>query len=278
MDTQTVWIPRSVINPGACGYNALLNVEIEIPIFCPECNADFDIKFHGSKDRSVIFYGCKCAGSNHSHKFLYDISLESKRYKELQMSNNKDVQDVWIPKEYIPVSDRTHNWPNVKIQIPRVHPKNNIPIIVGSQGNKDYSSTGVSLSNYSVYLSFAELYQMRIKDYKESIFREYKDRVEWHMDGLLHNEIAPAIDYFHKIHKEYYINGKLHRLDGPAKIIDSLRYYYINGVEYGATQWNIEVAKIRAQEKLESMKKDSLDNKTAIIDDKEYKLTLVVKE
>jgi len=51
--------------------------------------------------------------------------------------------------------------------------------------------------------------------------------------SILHNPYGPAI-IGRKTYKEYYINGKLHRLDGPALIYPSgTEYYYINSVNLG---------------------------------------------
>jgi hypothetical protein len=36
----------------------------------------------------------------------------------------------------------------------------------------------------------------------------------WYINGKLHRLDGPAIDYFH--YKKWYVNGELHRLDGPA--------------------------------------------------------------
>lgn len=37
----------------------------------------------------------------------------------------------------------------------------------------------------------------------------------WYVDGKLHRENGPALEYLCG-HKEYYLNGQLHRIDGPA--------------------------------------------------------------
>lgn len=53
--------------------------------------------------------------------------------------------------------------------------------------------------------------------------------------GQLHNENGPAVDITFEA-AEYYVNGKRHRLDGPAIVpnSDSVKKprYFINDVEY----------------------------------------------
>jgi hypothetical protein len=55
----------------------------------------------------------------------------------------------------------------------------------------------------------------------KSIRKEYPDRVEWVNEaGYLHREDGPAYESFlvqkDKVYKEWWINGKRHRIDGPA--------------------------------------------------------------
>jgi len=44
---------------------------------------------------------------------------------------------------------------------------------------------------------------------------------EWYLDGKLHREDGPAVERANG-HKEWYLNGYLHREDGPA-------FEYVNG-------------------------------------------------
>ena len=46
-------------------------------------------------------------------------------------------------------------------------------------------------------------------------FREHPNRSEYYQNGKLHRLDGPAIEYFDGS-EEYYQNGELHRLDGPA--------------------------------------------------------------
>ena len=53
----------------------------------------------------------------------------------------------------------------------------------------------------------------------------------WYVEGKLHREDGPAL-----IHnggeKEWHLHGKLHRLDGPAIVDGGLEIYYIDGKNY----------------------------------------------
>ena len=52
---------------------------------------------------------------------------------------------------------------------------------------------------------------------------------EWYLNGKHHREDGPAIEYASGT-KEWYLNGKLHREDGPAcEWADGNKYWYLNG-------------------------------------------------
>ena len=52
---------------------------------------------------------------------------------------------------------------------------------------------------------------------------------EYRMNGLLHREDGPAIEYANG-DKFWYINGKCHREDGPAvEYANGSKYWYLNG-------------------------------------------------
>ena len=51
-----------------------------------------------------------------------------------------------------------------------------------------------------------------MKEYKVKV---YDDRTEWWLNGKLHREDGPAVEYV-KSDKYWYLNGKYHREDGPA--------------------------------------------------------------
>jgi hypothetical protein len=64
---------------------------------------------------------------------------------------------------------------------------------------------------------------------------EYKVKVydsgtrEWYLDGQLHRTDGPAIEWASGA-REWYLNGKLHREDGPAlEQLNGTRLWYLNG-------------------------------------------------
>jgi hypothetical protein len=64
---------------------------------------------------------------------------------------------------------------------------------------------------------------------------EYTVKVEdngdrwWYLNGNLHREDGPAIEYADGT-RCWYLNGKRHRIDGPAfEHADGSRYWYLDG-------------------------------------------------
>jgi hypothetical protein len=54
----------------------------------------------------------------------------------------------------------------------------------------------------------------------------------WKLNGKYHRLDGPAIEYVGG-HKEWRIDGKLHRLDGPARVWpDGVEDLYVDGVFY----------------------------------------------
>jgi len=52
---------------------------------------------------------------------------------------------------------------------------------------------------------------------------------EWYLNGKLHREDGPAIEWADGS-KDWYLNGKLHREDGPAiEWADGSKDWYLNG-------------------------------------------------
>jgi len=50
----------------------------------------------------------------------------------------------------------------------------------------------------------------------------------WYLDGKLHREDGPAVERADGT-REWYVNGNLHREDGPAvECADGSRYWYLN--------------------------------------------------
>ncbi len=52
----------------------------------------------------------------------------------------------------------------------------------------------------------------------------------WHLNGLLHREDGPAVEYAVAGSRLWYVNGQLHRTDGPAwEWGNGIRDWYVNG-------------------------------------------------
>lgn len=112
----------------------------------------------------------------------------------------------------------------------------------------------------------------------------------WYLNGKLHREDGPAIERFDG-HKYWYMNGELHREDGPAvERSNGHKYWYLNGKlhrEDGpATEWangdkewylnGKEYSKPNYKAEMER-RRNTCDGKTVIIEGKEYRLTEVKK-
>ena len=62
--------------------------------------------------------------------------------------------------------------------------------------------------------------------------------------------------------KYWYLNGKLHREDGPAiEYADGSKFWYLDGKRYSEADWK------------KAVNPDSCDGKTVEIDGKKYRLT-----
>ena len=61
----------------------------------------------------------------------------------------------------------------------------------------------------------------------------------WYLNGKLHRTDGPAIEDADG-GKWWYINNKLHRTDGPAaEWADGYKAWYINGKEYSEEEFNV---------------------------------------
>jgi antitoxin component YwqK of YwqJK toxin-antitoxin module len=94
---------------------------------------------------------------------------------------------------------------------------------------------------------------------------EYKVKVskngaqEWYLDGKLHREDGPAIILTTGT-KEWYKNGELHREDGPAiEYSDGTKKWYLNDEQLTETEWKAKLNK-------------TCDGKVVEIDGIKYKL------
>ena len=84
------------------------------------------------------------------------------------------------------------------------------------------------------------------------------NRQEWRLNGKLHRLDGPAIVNGNR--QEWWLYGKCHRLDGPAVINGKYQAWYIEGKSYSKEQFD------------EKTKKAPCANKEVIIDGVTYKL------
>jgi hypothetical protein len=65
-----------------------------------------------------------------------------------------------------------------------------------------------------------------MKEYKVKV---YSDKTEWYINGQLHREDGPAVEWSGG-YKAWYINGQYHREDGPAiEWSNGYKAWYLNG-------------------------------------------------
>jgi hypothetical protein len=95
----------------------------------------------------------------------------------------------------------------------------------------------------------------------EYTVRVHKDRTEWYLNGELHREDGPAIEWkdgskawhlngqshredgpaleWANGEKQWYLNGNRHRTDGPAiEYTSGKKAWYLNGQEYTEQEFN----------------------------------------
>jgi hypothetical protein len=97
-----------------------------------------------------------------------------------------------------------------------------------------------------------------MKTYKVTV-NEYGTK-HWYINGKLHREDGPAIECVNGT-KEWYINDKRHREDGPAiEYASGAKYWYINDKHLTEAEFNARI------------KQSSCDGRVVEIDGKKYKL------
>lgn len=74
---------------------------------------------------------------------------------------------------------------------------------------------------------------------KECVFKQYDNgNKEWRLDGKLHREDGPAFEW-NSGSKEWWLNGRLHRENGPAcQWHDGTYSWYLNGERMTEAEWN----------------------------------------
>jgi len=119
--------------------------------------------------------------------------------------------------------------------------------------------------------------QWKTKLKNKVIKKVYDDRVEYTLDGKLHREDGPAVEYANGA-KMWYLHGKLHREDGPAiEYANGNKYWYLNdkfhrengpAIEYadGSKEWYLngvllteEQLKNQLKEQLKEQSKNDVD-------------------
>ena len=61
----------------------------------------------------------------------------------------------------------------------------------------------------------------------------------WYLNGKRHRIDGPAIEWANGS-KNWYLNGKYHRTDGPAiELVSGRKYWYINGIEYSEEDFDM---------------------------------------
>jgi len=81
---------------------------------------------------------------------------------------------------------------------------------------------------------FCGRYNMEIIDLGNGVECEIDDygSKSWYLNGKLHRTDGPAVEHANG-HKWWCLNDKLHRTDGPAiEWADGSKFWYINGIQY----------------------------------------------
>ena len=85
----------------------------------------------------------------------------------------------------------------------------------------------------------------------KSVCKEVGNRKEWFLNYKLHREDGPAIEHVNG-YKAWLINGQHHRVDGPAIIYHSGdKEWWLNDIEYSEDQYQQEIIKIKLNRLIE---------------------------
>jgi hypothetical protein len=105
----------------------------------------------------------------------------------------------------------------------------------------------------------------------------------WYLDGKLHREDGPAIEWSDG-DKSWYLNGELHREDGPAvEWSDGTKSWYLNGKRHredgpavedwdGYKEWYLDDKELTEQQHKAATSKHTCEGKIVEIDGKKYEL------
>jgi len=82
---------------------------------------------------------------------------------------------------------------------------------------------------------------------KNGLFVDRYGTKRWYMNGKLHRDDGPAIEYADGS-KFWYMNDKLHRVDGPTvEYANGSKHWYHNGKQYTFIEW-IKLAELSKDE------------------------------
>ena len=96
-----------------------------------------------------------------------------------------------------------------------------LPVLLPTSGNK--KPLDVSGSSPDDHLQNQEKLMTTERSVKNGI-------TEWRVNGKLHREDGPAIEYANGAVEYWYFDGKLHREDGPAvTYANGEKFWYVNG-------------------------------------------------
>ena len=86
----------------------------------------------------------------------------------------------------------------------------------------------------------AEKYQAVLEQTGEPVMTQDADGTKvWYLNGKLHRVDGPAVEYANG-NKQWFLNDKLHRVDGPAvEQADGNKEWWLNDKEYTEIEfWN----------------------------------------
>lgn len=79
----------------------------------------------------------------------------------------------------------------------------------------------------------------------EYTVKVYDYKTVWYLDGKLHRLDGPALEYIDG-HKEWFIEGQRHRIDGPAiEYPSGLKQWFLNDVQYTEKQYNAKMNQVK---------------------------------
>ena len=82
------------------------------------------------------------------------------------------------------------------------------------------------------------------KTYEVRVY-DYNGDKAWYLNGELHREDGPAIEWTDGS-KFWFFNGKRHRGDGPAvEGVGGFKQWFLNGTQYTETEWKAKLNPVK---------------------------------